>query len=81
MTRNKAIEQALAKTTKDLGYDKYIDGLTPLPTAAAKIASGYAYDEGRIAGLREAASSANEPSDREKYRQWANKLAKKARRK
>lgn len=79
MTRKKAIEQALAKTTKDLGYDKY--GLTPLPTAAAKIASGYAYDEGRIAGLREAASSANEPSDREKYRQWANKLAKKARRK
>lgn len=79
MTRKKAIERAVAKTTKDLGYSKYVDGLTPLPTAAAKIASGYSYDEGRIAGLREAANSVWLVEEMVQLRRRADKLAKKAR--
>lgn len=72
MTRKKAIERAWKCDCDEQGCTgKYLP----------KVAAERGYDEGRIAGLREAASSANEPSDREKYRQWANKLAKKARRK
>ena len=66
MTKRKAIEHALRALplSNHRFYREVLENL---------------WTEARIVGLREAASSANEPSDAEKYRQWANALAKKAR--
>ena len=81
MTKKKAIEAACDVP------DAEVEALCPEGTwckwigTRSKIIAERAYEAGRIAGLRYAASAANEPSDAEKYRQWANALAKKAREK
>lgn len=71
MTKRKAIETALICTCGKSQCNQR--------TRRPEIAADHAYELGRIAGLREAASAANERSDAEKYRQWANELAKKVR--
>lgn len=70
MTKRKAIEAALSRW-EGSGFWRVEED--------AVILAERSYEAGRIAGLREAASAANEPSDAKKYRQWANTLAKKAR--
>lgn len=85
MTKRKAIETAMAalrseaemrSVRNEAGLVKYEGHPTP---GSVENEIGKAYELGRIAGLREAASAANEPSDAVKYRQWANALAKKVR--
>lgn len=78
MTKRKAIEAALSvwnKVRRENGFT-VVDVEDVIVGAAVE----KAYELGRIAGLRYAASCANEPSDAVKYRKWANELARKAKR-
>ena len=87
MTKRKAIESAMKRLRAEAELRSIRDERgrvrheeSPFPSSVEREIND-AYEAGRIAGLREAASCANEPSDRQKYRQWANALAKKAREK
>lgn len=86
MTKRKAIQAAMerlrgeaeARSVRDGKYCVRYEGSSLPGSVEAEI--DRAYELGRIAGLRYAASCANEPSDAVKYRKWANELARKAKR-
>lgn len=75
MTKRKAIEAAMERWVEARRHLVAVD----IEDVIAGSCVEKAYELGRIAGLRCAASCANESSDAVKYRQWANALAKKAR--